>query len=58
VVIECETFAFGKLCQRNVEVALQCIGDYYVTNRSACRAHQVMMMPGEVFGKFIQTTIL
>jgi hypothetical protein len=58
VVIECKPFAFGKFCQRYVEIALQCIGDYYIANRSTCRAHQVMMMPGEVFGKFIQTTIL
>jgi hypothetical protein len=57
-MIECKPFALGKLCQRNVEVALKCIGDYYVTNRSTCRAHQVMMMPGEMFSKFIQTTVL
>jgi hypothetical protein len=57
-MIESKPFAFSKFRQRNVEVTLQGIGDHYVTNRSTCRAHQVMMMPGEAFREFIQTTVL
>jgi hypothetical protein len=53
VVIESKPLALSKFGKRAIEVALQCIGNHHVTNRSTCRAHQVMMMTGEVFSKFI-----
>jgi hypothetical protein len=58
MVLENESFAFGKHRQRTVKVCLDIAWHHHITHGTTRPTHKVMVVTSEIFGQFVSRPLI